>query len=218
MPYVPHFRATAHFSLGAQGSPKEEATCTLNFTKGSIAWAADSQALADDLFTDWAGWVQDSGSRCSTHVWLDGLKFYSIGPDGKIDQDPVIANGTPAMGQTPTGLHPWQVSVVVSLQAGARGKGRLGRIYLPPQGFSITQDGQIDPTQHSSMFASVQNLMSTLSNKPGVDVGFGIAIAGKTGSGTLRPVETLKMGRVADTQRRRRRSLEESYATTPFTA
>lgn len=218
MAFLPHWRMTAHFTLGQIGTPVEEATCTLNFDPGPVVdFGASAQGIADDSYEDWATFVTSSDARVSNATMLDGLKLYSIDAGGHIDEDPVIAEGATARGATSSGRHPYQITNVVTLVAGVRGKGRFGRIYLPPQGFDVGAEGLIDNTQLGTMFSAVQTLLTSLSNRPGLDAGWHLAVAGRTGSGTLREVDTLKMGRVADTQRRRRRSLDESYATAAFT-
>lgn len=218
MPYLPHWRMTTHFDLGPFGTPKEEATCTLNFDPDLTVWGGGAQAIADDSYADWATFMGDSAARVCSSVRLTGLKLYSIDASGHIDQDPVIADGDPVPGVASTGFHPWQVTNVVTLVAGVRGKGRFGRIYLPPQGFTVGADGLIDNAHRAEMWGAVQTLLGSLSNRPGLDTGFALCVAGKTGSGTLRPVTELRMGRVADTQRRRRRSLDEAYVTAAFSA
>lgn len=218
MAYIPHWRITAHFLLGFDGTPVEEATCTLNFFKGARIWATDSQDIVNDAFADWAGFVQDGGGRVSDAVELDGVKMYSVDATGHIDEDPAIAEGTPVRGGFGTNRHPYQCTNVITLVAGARGKGRFGRIYLPPQAFDVGADGLISTTHHASMFTAAQTLLANLSNLAGVDTGWSLAVAGRTGTGTLRTVDTLRMGRVCDTQRRRRRSLDEAYSSAEFTA
>lgn len=208
---------TTHFDLGPIGTPKEEATCTLNFDPGTVTlWNDDARSVADDSYQDWVDFMTSSDARVSNSVRLTGLTLYSVDASGHIDQDPMVANGDPQSGVTSTPYHPWQVTNVVTLVAGARGKGRFGRIFLPPQCFQVNQDGLIETTHLATMFTAVQTLLTNLSNRSGLDTGFKLVIAGRTGSGTLRPVEEIRMGRVADTQRRRRRSLPESYSTAIF--
>jgi hypothetical protein len=218
MPYLPHWRATTHFSLGPAGTPKEEATCTLNFSPGVLdTWSSSAQSVANDMFTDWSAWMVATDSKVSNHVRLDGLKLYSVGTNGRIDEDPVEAEvAAPVAGYVNAGTHPWQVSMVMTLVAGTRGKGRFGRIYLPPQGFSIDNSGLVSSSELSGMFNTTKTLLTALSNRPGLDTDFKLVVAGRTGTGTLRPVTQVKMGRVADTQRRRRRSLDEAYLVGDF--
>jgi hypothetical protein len=145
------------------------------------------------------------------------VKLYSVDSTGHIDRDPATSTGAAVSGTSATNGHPWQCSMVMTLVAGARGKGRFGRIYLPPQGFTILSDGTVTLVQRDAMFASTKTLLENLSNAPGPDSGFGLVVAGRTGGGTLRDVTEVRMGAVCDTQRRRRRSLGENYAVGSFT-
>lgn len=222
MPYIPHVRITTRFSLGEEGAPKEQASCTLNFNPGASATSSASvrQQLVNDAFDDWAAWIGTTGSRVSASVKLDECRLYVIGTDGHITEDPAVSEGSPVRGIIGTGTdtHPWQVSVVLTLVAGVRGLGRFGRIYLPPMSFTMKPDGTINDGHFGQMFESAQSLMAALSDKPLIDAGWGLRVAGRTGSGTLREVTELRMGHVADTQRRRRRSLAEGYSKVDFDA
>lgn len=219
MPYLPHWRLVTRFDLGGS-TAKEQASCTLNF-RGSTLEVLDSQYqdVVNHCFTAWRTWTTNSNARVSTSTKLASCTLYQINADGRINRDPLHAVGTPATGTTDTQVHPWQCSIVLTLVAGVRGKGKFGRIYLPPQGYGLSSDGIVDSGALGPMFTATQTLMSSLSDAPGLDLGWGLVVAGQTGTeGTLREVTELRMGRVADTQRRRRRSLDEAYLTAPFTA
>jgi hypothetical protein len=221
MPYVQHVKITARFSLGSPTAPAESASCTLSFTPGTAGFALGSvrQDIVNDAFDDWATWVNATGARVLQDVRLDECRLYVIGTDGHSMYDTAISEGTPVQGASPRAYgHPWQNSLVMTLVSGTRGKGRFGRIYLPPQTYGINQDGTINAADHTAMFTATHQLLTDLSGLPGLDTGWGLAIAGKTGSGTLRTVDQVRFGHVADTQRRRRRSLDEAYATAAFTA
>jgi hypothetical protein len=101
----------------------------------------------------------------------------------------------------------------VSLYANGIGKGKRGRVYLPPQSHVITPDGTIgaaDVTQTLSGFTTFLNALNALPH--GGAVSTVASVIGNTGSiGTGRPVRHIRMGTVMDTQRRRRRSLAEAY-------
>lgn len=221
MTYIPHVRITARFALGPATSPRETASCTLAFAPTTVPWVeAGRQAVVNDAFDDWSSWVLDAGgSRCLQDVALTECRLYMIGADGRMTADVAVSEQEPVRGTVSRdGGHPWQVSNVVTLVAGSRGKGRFGRIYLPPQSFSMLEDGTISSGQYSNMFDAVQTLLTNLSELPGVDTGFGLVVAGQTGTGTLREVTELRLGHVPDTQRRRRRSLDEAYASRAFSS
>lgn len=219
MPWIPHTRMTTHFSLGPPGTVLEEATCTLNFISPGIALNAEGrQNAVNDAFGDWAAYVVTSAAKVSNSVQLDRVTLYMIGSDGLITEDPAVSEGAPVRGTGSVGYHPWQCSQVLTLVAGARGKGRLGRIYLPPATYDVTQSGSVSSAHHIDIFNATQLLMNNLSNRAGPDLGFALAIAGQTGTGTLREVTELRMGKVIDTQRRRRRNLNEAYSIAAFSA
>lgn len=218
MPYIPHWKVVARFDLGGS-TAKEQASCSLSFRGSGLDAIEGDQFLADDCFDDWRTWITTPAARVSPYVKLVRVTMYAVGIDGRITKDPVEAAGVPASGTADQYLHPWQCSVVQTLVAGTRGKGRFGRIYLPPQSYAITSDGLIDNGLATTMFATNNALLTALSDKPGLDAGWGLVVAGSTGpAGTLRDVTEVRMGKVADTQRRRRRSLDEAYLTAVFNA
>lgn len=219
MPWQPHVRAVTRFLLGPPGTPREEASCTLNFIGSAPAPAGDKVVLANDIFADWATAITDGSFLVTQDVELSQVRLYSIGSDGRMVGDPTFSTAAAVRGVVQTNKHPWQCSVVLTLVAGSSGKGRFGRIYLPPMGYFITSDGVLADSNHLAIFNGAEALMQRLSNRPGLDAGWKLAVAGSTGaSGTLREVTALRLGKVADTQRRRRRSLDEAYATRPFAA
>jgi hypothetical protein len=174
--------------------------------------------LVNDAFDDWSTWLTSPDSQVPSSVKLLETVFYEVGTDGKITADPVRSTGAPVSGSySPSSSHPWQCSVVVTLVAGARGKGRFGRIFLPPQIYPITTDGLIESSRQTAMFTSAKALLTNLSDRSGPDTGWGLKVIGRTGSGTSRDVTEVRMGKVADTQRRRRRSLDEAYSVSSFT-
>jgi hypothetical protein len=221
MPYIPHVRITARFALGSATSPRETASCTLAFSPTTIPWVElGRQAVVNDAFDDWANWVNTPAqSRLLQDVALTECRLYMIGADGRMTADVAVSEREPVRGTVSRdGGHPWQCTNVVTLVAGTRGKGRFGRIYLPPQSFSMLEDGTISSGQYSNMFDGVETLLTNLSELPGVDTGFGLVVAGRTGTGTLREVTEIRLGHVADTQRRRRRSLDEAYTARAFSS
>lgn len=218
MPFVEHTRISARFALGASSAPKEQASCTLAFTTYTPGTDDPFKLqMANDAFDDWSAWLTDPDSQVPSSVKLTECVLYEVGTDGRITADPVRSTHDAVSGSySPSSSHPWQCSMVVTLVAGARGKGRFGRIYLPPQIYPLTADGLVESSRHTAMFTSAKTLLTNLSEKPGLDLGWGLRIAGRTGTGTLRPVTEVRLGKVADTQRRRRRSLDEAYAVSAF--
>jgi len=219
MPFQPHGRLQTVFSLGNPAT-EETASCTLNFNPGiALTTGVGRQTMVDDCFDDWSAYVLDANARVSQHVRLEYCKLWRINAAGHAEDDTVISAGAPVRGVTTAGKHPWQCSLAMTLEAGTRGKGRFGRIYLPPQCYDMDDNGTVFDAQFNAIFNRTKTLLLNLSDKPTIDAGWGLVVAGQTGvAGTLREVERIKLGQVVDTQRRRRRSLPEAYFASDFSA
>lgn len=221
MPWLGHARVTARFNLGPGVSSLEQASCTLNFEPGvqNMETIGARHTIANECFRAWASYITSSEGGFSTAVQLIECRCYDVGTDGRADGPPGISDEQPVRGTSSNGQHPFQVSNVVTLVASPGGKGRFGRIYLPPQGFSMEQDtGRMPTGTQNTLGTAAKNFLSDISNRPLLDLGWGLRIVGRTGGGTKREVQEIKFGRVPDTQRRRRTNLAESYQTWAFSA
>jgi len=180
---------------------------------------ADYQALVNDAFDDWSTFFLSAGGKVSQQTHLVEVRGYSVGADGRSLKDTVISTRATVQGAANSPYHPYQCSMVLTLVAGTRGKGRFGRLYLPPSCQTVGIDGTVPLTEQTNLLTAGKQLLSDLSNLPGLDAGAGIRIAGQTGTGgTLRTVDEVRVGKVYDTQRRRRRSLDEAYVKSDFSA
>lgn len=218
MPYVPHIKSVTTFGLGDAGAQVETATCSLSWEAFSLT-PAGLVTLTNLWYTDWATWLPLSGSKVLGNVSLLGVKTTFIGADGKMVGEPVekLPTGSPVVGNaTPSSGHPWQDSIVLTFVCGAAGKGRLGRIFLPPMAFQMQSDGTINSADHTSIFNGLKTLMNNLAGHTVETFDIELHVAGKTGTGTLRPVTSLRFGKACDTQRRRRRNLDEAYVSAAF--
>lgn len=224
MTYVEHIRLVARGSLGAAGAAREHWSCGLNFIPEggipTVSWPELLETYANDAFDDWAGFITDTGSRVYNAVSLDEVRGYRIHTDGKAHDDVGISTRTPVRSVlSPTKAHPYQVSLCVTLDAGRPKAGRFGRIYLPPMAYDIdANEGTVATSDFNAIWTATQSLLTNLSNIPGVDASWQLAVAGQTGGGTLRPVTSIRLGHVPDTVRRRRRQLVEGYASVDFDA
>ena len=106
-----------------------------------------------------------------------------------------------------------QLALAVTLTTALlRGKGSVGRIFLPYFTHPVGTDGRISAS-HAEMVrgTSVTFLNAVNAQAPGK-----IAVFGQTGAGTVRPVTGVRVGRVVDTMRSRRRNLQEGYVLAPL--
>jgi hypothetical protein len=158
----------------------------------------------------WAGLVPCNRFRLTT------VKLSWLGTDGLIapDSEPVYGalSGGAIVGGESTGASthwPGQCSPVVSLETSAtRGRAHAGRCYLPPVCSAINSDGTMSATVRDrcvSFMAAIINSVNATTN-----VG-SVSVMSPLDTGHTRTVTGVKGGLIVDTQRRRRRSLAETY-------
>jgi hypothetical protein len=165
-------------------------------------------------------------------VRLTHLKAAAIATDGTYFTDPGVAEytylapvaGVPAYDPASTFIIP-QSSLVVSLRTAlSRGFASKGRIYLPPCGLAIAAGTGListgDVTAVGNTIKTWINALNAIAEIDSVAVfskGHGVKTVDGAGKvhytypddGWYQPVTSLRVGRVHDTQRRRRRSLPE---------
>lgn len=94
-----------------------------------------------------------------------------------------------------------------------RGYGHQGRFYLPvPQMFPAA-DGLISAADADGVKAAVKTFIEAIADVPGIDTDVSPTpcVMSRHGTGSTHKITGAKVGRVLDTQRRRRRSLPENY-------
>jgi len=215
MTYEPHFRVAMIGTMGL--APELESwTCSLKYD-GLDATDYDQTTaddVADDIFSAVATFIADSGNKFGDKVYARSARVYRVGTDGLTYGVIGYAGGSDAVsGSATTNLHPYQVSNVVSLVAPGRPPGVRGRIYLPPQGMSVNADSQCDDTFCSTVLAAFSTMAADIGTAlEGLTAASPrLVIASGVGSGTLKVVNEVRMGRIPDTHRSRRRSLDEAY-------
>lgn len=224
MTYAPHLL----LSFGGRLFGVEQWACNLRMLLGepdaavpvSLAtmttWAEEN---VEDVALDVAAWFTDGQARNSSAARLDYVKLNPIGANGRYANETETILYEWASGDAPAGVtapgEP-QNSLVVSLLTDAtRGRASRGRFY-PPTG-TITVDsatGYIDDQVTAAVAGAALTLLNNLANMPGVDLQSPrVVVASDLGQpGPVRNVTSVAVGDVMDTQRRRRRSLVETYA------
>jgi hypothetical protein len=111
-----------------------------------------------------------------------------------------VANGT---------SFPNQVALAVTLQTGfSRGSAHQGRFYLPLPVHDVDATGLISAAAAADVDASLATLRTAVNAGGGEQM---VVMSRKSGAPGHRAVTGFGVGRVLDTQRRRRRSLQELY-------
>lgn len=208
-----------------------------NGTDMSAITAANLVTLGGTLATKWSAMLNSSTPSLDhaplyylgSEVTYDELRLslieYRTAPDKPIVHVPTVyvSAGTPNTGIA-TDTLPYSLSMVLTLLTNARGKSHRGRIYLPPFGINALAAGgkynQAAATDWGKGFGN--NWIHELNTTTDYDV---VVLSSRAKEGAvstgapLAPsalgVGGVKVGIVPDSQRRRRKSLDEAY-TTPW--
>lgn len=196
--------------IGDAYGTTEEWTFTLRVDRVALPTVAEMDALVGHYST----YMSSALSDVSTFHRLLGLKVAPIGQDGRYPAGQDAAERiltTPVLGTSAGADMIPQQSQAVSLLTGlSRGRGSRGRFYPPPQGTTLGSDGRctVPSTQErvDAAKALVQGIQTALAAP---------VVVGSELANTLRAVTAIQVGRVVDTQRRRRSGLDEGYLEAP---
>lgn len=149
-------------------------------------------------------------SLISNEAKLSFVKLNPIDVDGHYSlqtTNEVIVADVP--GGYPGGNPPNQNALVATLETGfSRGPAHQGRFYIPLPMGATQADGLITVSDATAVKGSVTTLIADLN---AVSVKYGVAVfSRKSGAPALRMVTGCTVGRAIDTQRRRRKSLNEA--------
>lgn len=193
-----------YLTFGGTIGPYESWQCGVRFLTSTVEGTTDLQDLYDRTY----GFLTDPAINMCQYVRLGWLKIALLDesgryPDGFEALLYEVVPGQSGSGQTPM---PPQTSLCITLETGAtRGRAHRGRIYLPPVTQALGSDGRLSTTQaEQATLASSSWLddMTDLMIAPAV-------VMSSLGTGTTRTITGTSVGRVLDTQRRRRRSAPE---------
>jgi hypothetical protein len=147
---------------------------------------------------------------------LTFVKANKIGVDGKyVEGNTYVAPIANLGGASVTDpRYPTQVSLAVSLTTGfSRGPAHRGRFYLPMPNLQMSSDGRLSQsdvqaaaTRSKIFIDDINSLLAGVSSPLRVAV-----MSRKTGAPAQRAVSGVEIGRVLDTQRRRRSKMVEGH-------
>jgi hypothetical protein len=161
----------------------------------------------------------DSSAGISSQCMLTYCKITHMGVQGKA-LEPFSTHisehvFTPTAGGWGGAIYPNQTALAVTLTtAYSRGPAHAGRFYLPLPAWNLGLDGRLTDVSAASTAASASAFIKNLSDMPGVDVPASpgvVVMSRKAGGAVTRKVTGVSVGRVLDTQRRRRNKLDEGY-------
>jgi len=173
-----------------------------------------SQAQVDALKAPVLAWFTDANAGFPTTTLLQGVKLAPIGVNGHypVGKIAYIGDIVDTAGPINTNIHPAQCAMVMTLVSSAvpRGRGSLGRCYLPAPALSISSTGTVGGYTATAVVA-FRTLLNAINAVP--DLGTAAIFAreglknGVVQDKFFTPVGTCRMDNVMDTQRRRRRSI-----------
>ena len=211
MPYLPHIRVTA---LGGLAGVTERFSYGLNLAgEGSIPTIAGNTALWDDMAADFIAFHSSAGANIAPAARLLEVKFAAIGVDGKYLEDSYISPiaGTNGGATTSPYVLP-QTAMAVSLNSSRRGASGKGRFYVPMfSGTVVAASLLCVATDAQGLAVAAATLVSALNDQPGIDPFPQLRVVIASTKGVVSPVESIRVGRVIDTMRSRRRQMPESY-------
>lgn len=226
MAYPKHMLLTFGGPLGNS----ETWACGLRMTNDTMAAASD-----DGMAGFGPDYVQEVHGKVRTYLtaigsnYLNGAgahswtKFNAIGPDGKyigsVTGEVLMTTPAPLATSAP---YPFQLATAITLQtASKRGIATAGRFFLPCSPSMVDMDGGMPEAWCLTLGQRTRDFIISLNNWTGFDlpvapvvsvVSRGRQIApGSYGTGAHRPVTEVRVGRVQDTQQRRRTHTAERH-------
>lgn len=182
-----------------------------------VTWQDLEDWLHGEIKTEVQVWHTSAGAAIHNVVKLTYCKLNYIKMDGHY-LDPrthehvyaptVAGNGSASQ-------YPNQVALVVSLTTGLdRGYAHRGRFYMPIPTWAVQADGMIAAAQALLTANAAKTFIESVSDMPGLDLpnGPNAVVMSAHGTGATHPVTGIEVGRVLDTQRRRRAQLAEAYS------
>lgn len=163
---------------------------------------------------------QSSSTLISPRATLGFVKLNRINTAGHYDEatthQRILANltGGGASSPAPPNQIAWAITTTTRV---SRGPAHSGRFYLPMPVITLGTDGLIPTASVQSAAVPLKAFIEAISDVPGVDVAFSpgaVVMSRKSGAPATHQITGIAIGRVLDTQRRRRRKLTELYAAT----
>jgi hypothetical protein len=221
----PFSRQHALLQWGGSLPGGEEWSCSLRLAPNTFVNNLDLVPPNSNLQSWLHGSMKDAvvafHTRAASHISaacnLQYVKLNKIGLDGHYAEgstnEHVLAD-TGGGGSPP--YPPNQLALAISLTTNvSRGPAHRGRFFMPMPSMVLDPfSGVITASDADAVRGSAKTFLEAIADVPGLDFPgtlTPVVMSRKAGNPTYRVVEGVDVGRVLDTQRRRRRSLPESY-------
>jgi len=215
----------AYLTFGGSLAGGEQWQCGLRYQKYGTPGGLWADAFADigldDILADLQSWFSSSDTLFANTHTLAWAKIASIGTDGHYSLDPrLVEDSSPATGYQGSYLEPNQVATCITLRSGEQfGRANRGRIFAPAIQQTVESADARLPVATVQAFAARTNTMleAVAGEMSTVLQPLRLAIFSAVGTGTTKPVVSIDVGTVPDTQRRRRNALVEEFQNVAYT-
>jgi len=214
MPYTPGNFDSAHLYVqwGGKLPGNEQWSCGFRMRKKTAGAVDSGSGLLVNVGAALVAFHTRDESHISAQAKLSFVKVNAIGVNGRYVGDGTNEATYADVGGAWTGAQkfPNQVAWAVSLTTGfSRGPAHRGRFFLPLPMCTLDTDSRVADADADALHGSVQTLITNLN---AVNADYEVAVfSRKSGAAGNRRVTGNQVGRVLDTQRRRRRALVEDY-------
>jgi hypothetical protein len=194
------------------GSPETGNSASVPTHDEMVEW------LQTEIKDEVAAFHSSAASKISSTVKLLYVKANVVDVQGHyVEQNTLeYVYPTPVAGGSTGTFHPNQITLAISLTTQyQRGLGHRGRWYMPCPAIDVDRsDGMISAADATSVAGSAKSFLEALADTPGPDLAYNLKVlvmssAGLTGASNV--VTGVQVGRVLDTQQRRRRDLAENW-------
>lgn len=169
-----------------------------------------------------------NSGRLSSSGYIETIKVYPINSSGIVAPAAPYASGTPATLQFKTStycdggggstLMPPQISVVASMRTSQIGRSSRGRMYLPAlDAGELQSDGTFGTANATTMAGEVATFLESAALDGGSSGAWACPAVIPGNWTTYALINSVRVGNIYDTQRRRRRGLTETYASDTVT-
>lgn len=172
----------------------------------AMATAIDALTIPAGLLAILNQFSNFNGTRVEARRW-DG----TLSAQAEHVRTPVYGTGT-------TSTLPYQSSLVASLRTAGFGGSARGRLYWPATGVPLTAATfRVSSSNVTSALAGVKTYLTSVTTALDASLVNSpvLSVWSRTNNST-QPVNSIQMGDVIDTQRRRRDKLPEAYLSTSF--
>jgi hypothetical protein len=190
----------------------EEFSCGVRMAWTTAGTSNDPIAMLPGISAAISAFHSDANSQISPRALLTFVKANFIGPDGHYASQTTHEQ---ALASVPGGGNVAmttanQVAMVVSLTTGfVRGPAHRGRFYMPLPCMAVQADGAVGVPAREALKGTANTLLTALN---AVNAQYKVAVfSRKAGAPAHRTVTGIEVGRVLDTQRRRRSKVPENY-------